>query len=41
MFGGYPEGVTVEDGEVRPWDAPGTGFERKPNLFRVFKPLLA
>ena len=41
LFGGYPEGVTVEDGHVRPWDAPGTGFERKANLHRVFAPLLA
>jgi L-alanine-DL-glutamate epimerase-like enolase superfamily enzyme len=40
LFGGYPEGVKVEDGHVRPWDAPGTGFERKPNLYRVFAPLL-
>lgn len=40
LFGGYPEGVAVEDGHVRPWDAPGTGFERKENLHRVFAPLL-
>jgi L-alanine-DL-glutamate epimerase-like enolase superfamily enzyme len=41
LFGGYPEGVAVEDGAVRPWDFPGTGFERKANLYRVFAPLLA
>jgi L-alanine-DL-glutamate epimerase-like enolase superfamily enzyme len=41
LFGGYPEGVAVEDGHVKPWDAPGTGFERKPNLLAVFAPLLA
>lgn len=41
LFGGYPEGVTVEDGHVRPWEAPGTGFERKANLHRVFAPLVA
>jgi L-alanine-DL-glutamate epimerase-like enolase superfamily enzyme len=40
LVGGYPEGVTVEDGHVRPWDAPGTGFELKPNLHRVFAPLI-
>ncbi len=40
LFGGYPDGVTVEDGHVRPWDAPGTGFERRENLFRAFAPLL-
>ncbi len=40
LFGGYPEGVAVEDGHVTPWDAPGTGFERKENLYRVFAPLL-
>jgi L-alanine-DL-glutamate epimerase-like enolase superfamily enzyme len=41
LFGGYPEGVAVEDGHIRPWDAPGTGFERKPNLKRVFEPLIS
>lgn len=41
LFGGYPDGVVVEDGHVRPWDAPGTGFERKQNLHRVFAPLIA
>jgi L-alanine-DL-glutamate epimerase-like enolase superfamily enzyme len=41
LFGGYPEGVAVEDGHVKPWDAPGTGFERKPNLYAAFTPLLA
>jgi L-alanine-DL-glutamate epimerase-like enolase superfamily enzyme len=40
LFGGYPEGVAVEDGHVRPWDAPGTGFEHKPNIHHVFAPLL-
>lgn len=40
LFGGYPQGVAVEDGHVTPWDAPGTGFERKENLFRLFAPLL-
>ena len=39
-FGGYPDGVTVEDGHVRPWETPGVGFERKANLHRVFAPLL-
>lgn len=40
LFGGYPDGVAVEDGHVRPWDAPGVGFEKKQNLYRVFAPLL-
>jgi hypothetical protein len=40
-FGGYPDGVTVEDGSVRPWESPGVGFENKANLYRVFAPLLA
>ena len=40
LFGGYPEGVAVEDGHIRPWEAPGVGFERKPNLQRVFAPLI-
>ena len=40
LFVGYPAGGTGEDGHVRPWQAPGTGFELKPNLHRVFAPLL-
>ena len=40
LFGGYPEGVVVEEGAVRPWEAPGTGFERKANLYRAFAPLM-
>jgi len=40
LFGGYPEGVAVEEGFVKPWDAPGTGFEQKPNLHRMFAPLI-
>jgi L-alanine-DL-glutamate epimerase-like enolase superfamily enzyme len=40
VFGGYPAGVAVEDGHVRPWDAAGVGFERKANLRRVFQPLI-
>ncbi|MCW5772308.1 MAG: mandelate racemase [Rhodospirillaceae bacterium] len=40
LFGGYPDGVVVEDGFVKPWDAPGTGIEGKPNLYRAFAPLL-
>jgi L-alanine-DL-glutamate epimerase-like enolase superfamily enzyme len=39
LFGGYPEGVRVEDGRVRPWHLPGVGFEAKPNLFAVLAPL--
>ncbi len=39
LFGGYPEGVKVEDGYVRPWDMPGVGFEAKPNLFALMREL--
>lgn len=41
LFGGYPEGVRVEEGFVKPWDFPGTGIEKKANLYRAFAPLLA
>jgi L-alanine-DL-glutamate epimerase-like enolase superfamily enzyme len=40
-FGGYPAGVVVEEGHVRPWDAPGVGIELKANLYAAFAPLLA
>ncbi len=39
LFGGYPEGITVEDGHVRPWDLPGVGFEAKPSLFAIMREL--
>lgn len=39
-FGGYPDGVRVEEGAVAPWDAPGTGIERKANLHAAFAPIL-
>lgn len=39
-FGGYPEGVAVQGGSVTPWDFPGVGFERKPNVYAIFRKLL-
>lgn len=39
LFGGYPAGVAVEDGAVRPWDMPGVGFEAKANLHAIFRNL--
>jgi L-alanine-DL-glutamate epimerase-like enolase superfamily enzyme len=39
LFGGYPAGVPVEDGHVRPWSMPGVGFEAKANLFAILKTL--
>ena len=40
LFGGYPEGVRLEDGFVTPWTAPGVGFEAKPNLYAILRTLL-
>src|SRR5712692_4185950 len=38
-FGGFPDGVRVEDGRVRMHGSPGIGFEEKSDLFRVLEPL--
>jgi L-alanine-DL-glutamate epimerase-like enolase superfamily enzyme len=39
LFGGFPDGVRVEDGYVRPPELPGVGFEGKPNLYRLLREL--
>ncbi len=41
LFGGYAKGTIVEDGFVRPGDAPGVGIEGKDNLYAVFRDMLA
>ena len=41
IFGGYPDGSVVENGRVSLPDAPGIGFELKPNLYAVMKALVA
>ena len=38
-FGGFADGIAVEDGYVRLPDAPGIGFECKANLWAVFREL--
>jgi len=38
-FGGFADGIKVEDGYVRLPDAPGIGFETKAELFAVMKTL--
>ena len=38
-FGGFADGITVEDGTVRLPDVPGVGFEAKANLYAVMKDL--
>jgi hypothetical protein len=38
-FGGFPDGVRVENGRVHMHDSPGIGFEEKSDLFRVLEPL--
>ena len=41
IFGGYPQGCVVQDGRVSLPDAPGIGFELKPNLWKLMKELTA
>jgi L-alanine-DL-glutamate epimerase-like enolase superfamily enzyme len=38
-FGGFADGIKVENGYVRLPDVPGVGFETKSNLYAVMKPL--
>ncbi|MCW8952680.1 MAG: mandelate racemase/muconate lactonizing enzyme family protein [Rhodospirillales bacterium] len=38
-FGGFADGIAVEDGYVGLPDVPGVGFEAKANLWAVMKPL--
>ncbi len=38
-FGGFPDDVSVQAGQVRMHDSPGIGFERKAALYRVLEPL--
>ncbi|TWF77433.1 L-alanine-DL-glutamate epimerase-like enolase superfamily enzyme [Pseudonocardia hierapolitana] len=39
-FGGFADAAVVEDGHVRPPDAPGIGFETRSDLFALFRSLL-
>ncbi len=38
-FGGFADGIAVEDGFVRLPDIPGIGFEAKSDLYRIMKEL--
>lgn len=38
-FGGFPDGVAVQDGHVVPPDLPGIGFEGKSDLYREMSAL--
>jgi len=38
-FGGFADGIAVENGYVGLPDIPGVGFEAKSNLFSIMKPL--
>jgi L-alanine-DL-glutamate epimerase-like enolase superfamily enzyme len=40
-FGGFADGIAVEDGFVRLPDAPGVGFEAKAELYGVMRALTA
>jgi D(-)-tartrate dehydratase len=40
-FGGFADGIAVEDGHVRLPDAPGVGFEAKAELYRLLRDLAA
>ncbi len=39
-FGGFADGVRVEDGYVTLPDLPGIGFEGKSDLYRALRELL-
>jgi len=39
-FGGFADGIAVEDGTVGLPDIPGIGFEAKADLYAVMKTLL-
>jgi L-alanine-DL-glutamate epimerase-like enolase superfamily enzyme len=38
-FGGFPDGVRVEDGHIRMPELPGIGFEGKADLYRIMRDL--
>jgi L-alanine-DL-glutamate epimerase-like enolase superfamily enzyme len=40
-FGGFPDGVKVEDGYITMPDLPGIGFEGKSDLYKVMRELSA
>lgn len=40
LMGGYARGTVVEEGFVRPGDAPGVGFEAKDNLAAMFREMM-
>jgi L-alanine-DL-glutamate epimerase-like enolase superfamily enzyme len=40
-YGGFPDGVQVEDGHIHMPDLPGIGFEGKSDLIRVMRELAA
>jgi L-alanine-DL-glutamate epimerase-like enolase superfamily enzyme len=40
-FGGFADGIPVEDGHVRLPEIPGVGFEAKADLYRLMAPLAA
>jgi hypothetical protein len=38
-FGGFPDGVGVEEGHVTMPELPGIGFEGKSDLYKVMREL--
>jgi L-alanine-DL-glutamate epimerase-like enolase superfamily enzyme len=40
-IGGFADSLSVVDGRICPGDAPGIGIERKAELYKVIKELLA
>jgi L-alanine-DL-glutamate epimerase-like enolase superfamily enzyme len=38
-FGGFADDIAVEDGSVRLPDIPGIGFEKKAELYKLFRQL--
>ena len=39
-FGGFSDDAVIEDGHIRPPDAPGIGFETRSELIDLFQSLL-
>ena len=38
-YGGFPDGITVEDGYITMPELPGIGFEGKSDLYRAMRAL--
>lgn len=39
-YGGFPDGITVEDGYITMPELPGIGFDEKSDLYRAMRALI-